>query len=236
VVRQASESIMRETQKPKLVKGDGRLADTIETHPCYATIGVSRVSGRQILFGSDFEHQHYMIVRIRSAELVRGVSNDHVHSNREYIEVALSESQWATFVSSPNMSGVPCTLIRKDGKLIPELPELPDRRSQFTKELKDRLELSKQSMSELVDQIKDLKVSDKQKKALLSTLHTAQMNLIGNVEFVEEQFREHVERNIEAAKQEINAYMASALQRAGLDALTSADSLIRMLDDGQAKP
>ena len=50
---------------------DGTYDDSVETHPAYAQIGVHRVSGRTRLYGSDFEHQHWMTVTVRRSELRR---------------------------------------------------------------------------------------------------------------------------------------------------------------------
>ena len=64
--------------------------------------------GSTNLYDSDFRHNHYMTITIRASELHRDLNRDWHFGRNELIEVALTESQWATFVSAPNMgSGLP---------------------------------------------------------------------------------------------------------------------------------
>jgi len=92
-------------------KGPGNADEAVEQHPAYAQIGANRVSGGAYLYGSDFKHQHYITIQIHDSELHRQLSGDRAHSKRRLIEIAMSEAQWATFVSSLNQGGgVQCTL------------------------------------------------------------------------------------------------------------------------------
>ncbi|KKL96942.1 hypothetical protein LCGC14_1839510, partial [marine sediment metagenome] len=99
-----------ESQEPTIeVTKDDPINDTVERHPAYAQIGAMRVSGSHgaYLYGSDFRHQHYIMIQIHDSVLHRSLSGDRAHSGKRLIEVALSEAQWATFVSSLNQgSGV----------------------------------------------------------------------------------------------------------------------------------
>jgi hypothetical protein len=86
------------------------------THPSWAMIGASRVShsaGGSALFDSDIRHQHTVTVSISTASRRRDLNRDWLHAEREFVEVEMSEAQWASFVSSMNAgSGVPCTIRR----------------------------------------------------------------------------------------------------------------------------
>ena len=50
--------------------------ETREQHPSFGMANFSRVSGQANLFGSEFSHQHYMILTICEAERLRHLSND----------------------------------------------------------------------------------------------------------------------------------------------------------------
>src|SRR5687767_12050919 len=102
----------REYEKPTTTKRVGRTdRGTTESHPAYGQISASRVSGSINLYGSDFRHNHYVIVSIHRSVLDRDLSHDWPFPRQEIIEVALSESQWAHFVSSLNAgSGAQCTI------------------------------------------------------------------------------------------------------------------------------
>lgn len=205
---------MRERIQP--VREDGGSHDDYkETHPSYGKIGGSRVSSTpgESLFGSDFTHRNYIVIRIAHASLRRGVSNDWIHGNDQIIEVALSEAQWATFVSSLNMGdGVPCTLQYIAGEgLVPGIEPITDRRDQFNEEVGETLRDALTSLEELRDAAPTKKLRDK--------AETAIMQLRSNLPFVVREFDSHAETTVERAKMEVNAYVTSAIQRAGLQAL-----------------
>lgn len=189
--------------------------DTVTTHPAFAQIGASRVSGNAALYDSDFRHQHYMTISIRRSELHRGLNRDWHFGREEIIQVALTEAQWATFVSSPNMSsGVPCTLQHLHGKTIPGLPNPSERIDQFKEEMEARL-------ARTIRRIDDL-IAGAKTKAQAEAMRMLKQELLSNLPFIAKQFAEHMETTTEKAKQEIHGYMTSVLQRAGLEALTGS--------------
>lgn len=203
-------------------KGHGP-GDTTETHPAYAQIGAGRVSGQTNLYGSDFTHHHYVCIRIKGSVLHRGLSNDWPHAREEYIEVAMSEAQWATFVSTMNSGeGVQCTLERRNGVMIDGIEHPPSRKHQFTKEMAEHLQEVKDRVKKLEDQINDSKMPAGTKKELLNNVHHVRMGLGSNLKFVGDMFGEHMEKTTEKAKIEVNAFMESRIHRAGLAALQGA--------------
>lgn len=204
-------------QEPVRVKrGD----EEIETHPAYAMIGASRVSGITRLFGSEFTHEHYVTIRICAAELHRSLSRDWHFGRNEYIEVSLSEAQWASFVSSMNCgSGVPCTLNHLDQVPVPEISGQVKPKTTFKAELAERLKMVTDALEDLKRQISELKLSGKAQSVLLSSLECATRNLTPNLSFVADQFIEHMENTTEKMKIEVGAYIQSAIMRTGIEAL-----------------
>lgn len=212
---------------PNTLPGKRSLHDTQESHPAYAQIGCSRVSATPgtVLYGSDFRHGHYMTITIRRSTLNRGLNHDWPHGHDELIEVALSESQWASFVSTPNSGlGTQCTLqYYQPQGMIPGIPDPPDRTDQFTKE-------ARQDMDEALAAIKDLRaaidtvpgLSQKQKRLLSEGAHTAERRLTDSLPFVARSFGEHVERTTDKAKTEVHAYVENVIRRTGIEALSAA--------------
>jgi hypothetical protein len=203
-------------------KGPGGDDSTETSHPAFAQIGVSRVSGQINLLDSEFAHNAYMVVRITPTTLMRNLSRDWFFGGRvPYIEVAMSESQWATFVSSPNIGdGAPCTVQYLNGQPVPQIPRITDRKSQFRNEVAKDLEEMVAATDELSELIDSLGLP-KGKAALLKNKATfIRRTLTGSIPFVAEQFDEHMENAVENAKQEIHGYMGGVLQRAGLEAIT----------------
>jgi hypothetical protein len=230
----------RTYQDPVVTKepGPGRDMQEVIAHPAFAVIGASRVNSTgHTLFQSEFKHQSFITIRIKGARVARGLSNDRITSaadtNLPYIEVDLSESQWATFVSSMNVGeGVPCTMTyRRDVGYIPQIPEPPERKEQFTSEMRETLQDSIEHLKKIEKALEGAKITGKLRDELMGHVRMAKQEIQSNMPFVEKQFAEHVENTVESAKQEIHGYMVGQLQRAGLTALAGNGNLPLQLDD-----
>lgn len=200
---------------------------TITTHPAFAQIGASRVTGAAYLYGSDFTHHAYMTVTIRRSQLHRDLSRDWHYATDELIQVALTEAQWATFVSSPNVgTGVPCTLDHFDGRRVPELPPPPERTKQFKAEIDDKLRASLAEVEAALRDVDGLGLSKAKGGIIKDRLNAVIRELHGNLPFVAEQFSEHAEETVEKAKAEVHGYMVDAIQRAGMEAIAGGGPLL----------
>lgn len=212
----------RPVQATKLERTLGAAThDSVETHPAFGIIGASRVSGRAVLFGSDFEHQHFLIIRISRAVLHRGLSNDWHHAREELIEVALSEAQWATFVSTLNVGdGVPCTLDAVAGEQMPGIQAPTARHEQFKQEANEAIIECTAAMKDALDLLAEMGGGEKSKTGKVAErVRWAQRSLTDALPWVAQQFGEHMEAVTEKAKVEISAYMHATIARAGLRAL-----------------
>ncbi len=187
--------------------------DTREEHPAYAMVGASRVTGNAQLAGSDFRHQNYIVVRLSKAHLSRSLSNDRWFAEKRIVEFAMSEAQWATFVSSLNVGmGVPCTLQFTEGAgSVPRIEPLDDREKVFRKEVAETMLDAMSALQKAHDEAPTKKLKEHIAKAM--------QEIKLNIPFVVKQFDEHMEKTIEAAKVEVNAYITGAVQRAGLEHL-----------------
>lgn len=206
---------MKTVQEPKLVEKDRLHGDTYE-HPAFGQIRVNRVSGHAHLFGSDFTHQHYVIVEIETCQLVRSLNHDRYHGDKPLIRVAMSEAQWAAFVSSMGRSGPPCTIERLGFEGIPQLPPPQDRAKQFGGEMKGKLH---KVLARLDEAIAGAKTKAQEKE-----LRGIRQELTANLEFIAGSFDEHMENTVEAAKGEIHGYIQNQIERAGLQVLTGGQA------------
>lgn len=213
MAREVVEPVQTQTEKDRI-----RI-----THPAFGQIGASRVSGQANLYGSDFSHQHYVTITLSASEVDRHLSNDWHHPKNELFEVALSEAQWATFVSSMNIGGgVPCTIqhtMMATRGYTPALPDPPDRREQFAKELAENMVDAKAALEELEIMIMESKLSGVHQKAMRDKLRRANAEIGSSSKFVADQFDEHMEKTVEKAKVEVNAYATRTIMAAGLDRL-----------------
>lgn len=219
---------MRNIEEPTTVMNDSphRKDETVTTHPAFAQLSVSRVTGHTNLFDSDFSHNAFMVIRVAACELHRNLSSDwHYGDHQPMIEVALSEAQWATFVSSPNMAGVPCTLQSFDKKQVPQLPPPASRTEQFSSEMKRDADDTVAACKELDDLIDSLGLPKGKAEALRAKSRTIAAKVTSSMPFVADQFEEHMENVVEKAKAEVHGYMGGVLQRAGLQALAGGVAL-----------
>ena len=212
----------RNIEEPCTIASDGRISETTTLHPAYAQIGACRVSGGHTnLYASDFTHNAFMTISIRRSEMHRGLNRDWHFGREEYIEVALSESQWATFVSAPNIgSGVPCTLQYRNGQAVPGLPEPKSRVDQFGGEVLTRLNGCLEGIDKALEELQASGLSKVKQDKLGAAFRAAKQEIKSNLPFVAQQFSAHMEDTVEKAKQEVHGYMLSTLQRAGLESLT----------------
>lgn len=221
---------MRAIEQPVTIKSESRLDESVTTHPAYAQIGASRVSGHANLYDSDFSHQNFITITIRRSEKYRSLNRDWHFGRNELIEVMLSEAQWATFVSTPNVgSGVPCTLNHIAGEAVPQLPNAPDTRSLFKTEMKEMVAELQSDLSNLAKEL-DGPLGKKKVDELRKSLELLSGRLTGSTGFVADQFDEHIEHTIEKAKIEVNAYVTNLVQRTGIDAIQNGSVPILLQD------
>lgn len=203
----------------------GNKEDTLgqyETHPAYGQISVGRVQGHAFLYGSEFPHQHYVTVKISRSQLNRSLSRDWHFGKDEIIEVALTEAQWATFVSSFNQgAGVPCTIERMQGVgLVPRIPQ-PKRTEKFKAEFAEDLGEIEKTLRDTLAKLEAGSTGLSKKKAdeLLGPVRRALQTVNSSIPFLNEQFEEHMEETIEKSKVEVEGYLNARVLRLGQVAL-----------------
>ena len=214
--------------KPTRTPGDGVHTDYQEEHPAYAMIGASRVSATPgaELFGSDFLHGNYVTISVKRARLDRGLSSDWHHGHgTDLIEVAVSEAQWATFVSAMNVGdGVPCTLRYIEGQSVPGIErDQGGRREQLNDEVRQTLADALTALEALRDDAPSKKYREKVESAI--------QQIKSNLPYVARQFDKHAENTVEKAKMEVNAYVTQTLQRAGMTAIGRAAPILLTTDE-----
>lgn len=228
---------MKGEQSPVIVEesGRGRHNEQRITHPAFGQISVTRgsVGGRGLnLYDSDFGHNEVISIEIKHSELNRGLSRDWHHPRGEIVHLTMSAAQWATFVSSFNVGGgVPCTLTWEKG--VGGIPGIPavDRAATYKHDMKSTTNEAVTQLKKLRKEVEESGLSKKKQDALLSTLHQAEMAVGSSIEFVRDQFDEHIENVIEKSKVEVENYLTSRIQRSGLAALQKAETQILALDD-----
>ena len=221
----------KDYEKPTRIERDDVFDKYEEEHPAFAMIGASRVQGtHHALFGSDFEHQHFITITIKGARVIRDLSSDWYSTAGlpTYIEVSMSMYQWAEFISTLNVGdGVPCTIefIGGEGH-IPAIDKVEDRRQQLREEVSD-------TQADAIKAIEALRDAAPNKK-LRDLAETALREMRSNLPFVAKQFDEHAEKTVARAKVEIETYITNAIHRAGVAALSGGQPPFKVLSEGEA--
>jgi hypothetical protein len=216
------------TPVPEPVKRDPLHGDTYE-HPSFGVIQASRFTGggRRPMFGSKILHDGSgrVAVEIKGADYGRGLHNDWIHgkSGDTIVRVEMTESQWASFISSPNQQSVPCTITaRRDGKFVSvEDPPFFEIIDQFSMELHEKMARLKEDSKQIAVMLETLIDGKGAPKADLKAIRTKVLTTLeylpGNLDFMKRQFEEAMESTVEEAKLEIETHISRTLANLGLE-------------------
>lgn len=214
---------MSKVEEPVTRVNDNRNDDTITTHPSFAQLASYRVTAGgngTALYGSDFSHNSFIAIEISASELHRGLNRDWHHSKNNLVRIHLSESQWATFVSSVGQGGgVPCTMTSFNGKDIADLPPPVTRKNQYKQELSEDINNIIEKMALITANVDGTTLSKAKKQEINNGLAEIKRFLVSTFPYMQQSFDKHMESTIEKAKQEIHGFMNVMLQRAGMNAI-----------------
>jgi hypothetical protein len=211
---------MESTTKKSHIE-DGKVYE----HESYGAVTVSRCSGRGYLFGSDAEHQHFVRVEIRHAEMHRTLSHDWVSSSSRMpvCDLFMTEAQWARFVSSfGDGTGTPCTLRSIDGRQLEKTPEPTHFTSEFRDEIKKTVGKAAETLKELLKTLKESNLPGNktlnkgEQKVLIEGLEHAVMAINSNLPYVEKCFDETMENKMSEALIEFEGITQQRLRDIGI--------------------
>lgn len=212
--------------EPKVFEsGCGTSGEQRIVHPAFATIGISRISGMADLFGSYVGHQHYISLRISPATLYRDGYSERVHGGIDrYIEVAMSEAQWAAVIGSANVgSGVPCTLqhLSDPGEWyrgIPRLPQQQKAAERMSEQARDMVARSRERAKAALARLEPLiaKLPKKDQAAMQGIIDTLAGESKANLEFQHKCLTETQEKLVSEAKVNIDAMVQHVAARFGV--------------------
>lgn len=209
--------------------------DEETSHPSYGTIGWHRVSGqRENLFMSSLTHNTWVELEIRGAAKVRRDYHETVYHSvgqGNVVTVAMSEAQFAQFITSPNQgTGAPCTITRRGNTSVPQCP--PDEQMiQFRKELLEDAKAVTEGAKEtlkVIDQMlsqKTLKKGDLHEvRAQVAAL---QSNVEANMPFLVKQFNEYMDGVFHDAVAALEGHIHQRLESVGLEHLQNETKMIK---------
>lgn len=218
------------------------LEGEMESHPAFGLAHFSRVSfgggskRERRLFGSSIDSLGAIKLTISQARVKHSLGSDHYYDDKEIIEVEMTESQFASLISTLNQgSGVPCTIRHIQMKRMPELPESKVEAIKIRDTFHERLAAWKKQMNTITDEIDAitakkgaLTIAEKERiKELTTTLVHKMKDSSG---FLLDQFNESMTGVVAEAKTEIEGFINSAIQKTGLQALQGKAGMLLGLD------
>lgn len=210
-----------------------------DVHPAFGSITANRIfygPPGAVLFDSDTRHGHTVRITLTRATRKRDLNRDRIDRGVQVLsEVEMSEAQWASFVSSMNTSGVPCTIrATESDSLVPDLPHDP-RLAQSMEEVKTAAATTfglVQAAMAAHDELPKTATA-KEKRAAIDAIRNAVRQAQANLAFTAESMNKYAEDVVQRARADVEAMV---LQKAGQLGLTpgQAHGLVELpLLDGE---
>lgn len=204
----------------------------MEKHPSYGLLAFSRVSGGEsTLFGSSIKHNERIRMEVKRARIDRHLNNDWFHeSGPPIIEAEMSYAQFAEAITSMNMgTGIPITLVREQGKGIPQT-DFVNKRLQFEQEFEQSMGELEERISQLTEKAEDIltnkkTVSKGDRDVILKELRSVKQQVAANLPFVQSQFNEQMDKTVQAAKSEVEAFTMRKVTELGLSSIEQLKNL-----------
>jgi hypothetical protein len=216
-----------------------------ESHPSFGVIGWSRqttVGGGPgaNLFGSDLKHGNLIAIHVSTASRERSLSNSWIFEDKKIVEVVMSASQFADFLTTPNQgSGVPCTIRHNPPEYNIEYPSHQTEKELHGDEFKETLEGIEHQGREIKRRMKEMSVGGTiKKKEFNDLMHDAEMMIQdyhSNLPYVLESFERSMEKTVSSGKAEIENYIESRIRERGVEALTEDFQAPQLVDKKKTK-
>lgn len=197
--------------------------ENITTHPSFAQIKAARVHSSKpvAMYGSAIRHGHYIILEISESEEHRQLNRYWHHDRKQIIQVRMSETQFAQFVTSLNIGGgTTCTIERRDGKGVEEPPYV-DRTQLVKTEFEKHAKLVAKTLANAEARMAELlkpgaKVTKAELTLLKEDIERAAREIGSNMPYMSDSFEEAMAETVGEAKGTIEAFMMDAAAKAGL--------------------
>lgn len=196
--------------------------DGWETHPAFGSITAHRITSNPgaVLFDSEIRHTAFVRVSISPMQRKRDLSRDWLHpDSHPLVEVDMSEAQWASFVSSMNTSGVPCTIrVTESDWNVPGL-EFEARLALSAAETKSAAQKAFSEIEEAMAALESLpsNAGVKARKEAMRRLHYAIEHAPANIEFAAQSLTKHTENVVQKARADIEAMVVTHAQKLGVE-------------------
>lgn len=196
-----------------------------ETHESYGLISLSRISSSKgmNLFGSAIQHGNYIALRIAEAIKYRDLNRDRYMPGKQLIEVLLSPTQFAEFITTMNIgSGVPCTIQNLHGRRMPECPDVQQREifeEEFEKSAREAVSEAHTLLESLKKTFAKASVGKGDREQIIKDVERVVMMVESRLPWIQQSFNEAMDHAVVSAKGEVEAFVTDKIQSLGIDAL-----------------
>lgn len=187
-----------------------RSGDVVTTykHPSFGSIKLFKYTGRVKQFMSPVDTHGGMRIEICTAELQQHDGSDHVYSRELILDLHMSHTQFAEFITSAgDGSGTPITIRSFDGASIQPI-ELPTYMERLVEERKDRMREAKEGLHALMEELAPIMtgtgpLAAGMKKDVWGKMQLLIRELDSTPEFIIDQMKEHLDMAMVHGKNEI---------------------------------
>lgn len=196
-------------------------------HPAYGLMQINKVTGRGRFFGSHIESQNFFTLTISQASARDGQFGDtHYSAEEQIIQVNISPAQFVELITSMNHGvGIPCTINRLGVTSVEELPEDEATGEQkaigmFQDKIKTYFDVSlKKSIDKAELLLNKKRVTKGDLKDIVEELYFLRQNMKDNFPWYMEQIQEASDKIVTSAKIEVESFVTTIIQKAGLEAI-----------------
>lgn len=197
------------------------LEDTDKCHPSYGILSISRIHSNkgQPLVGSSIRHSTLIKVEVSRSYKDRSLHADHYHQSEHIVELYLSPTQFTDVLTNMNTSGVPCTLTCVNGE-NQEKYEGDHVYETFVDEFKADVQSVLGTTSRLMKKVEAKlkapgRISRADRDSIAADLYKIEQDIRSSMPFVQKQFNRQVDRTINEAKSEIEAFQQGTILALG---------------------
>lgn len=211
--------------------------DEYERHPSYGMIQINRVSaargdgGGINLFGSAMRHGHFFALRITDGERSHNLGSDMYTTvgGLPHVEIYLSPAQFVSMITTMNHGqGVPCTINRIGSESIEDCPPQETEGERIRKAFKEEVLETAAKLAVMLseaDEVLNKKAIGKADRGILrGIIHKAKRFFDDHAPFAADQFEHATDKLTAKAKAEVEDFITTAIQRAGIKSLTGGES------------
>lgn len=181
-------------------------------HESFGTIILTnKYGGERALFGSSIPHSETICISIHRAEETRMLNYDSYTPKEQMIEIEMSRSQFADFITSAGKgTGTPCTILYNNGKRMEECPFTPkaEEHKQEFKEHQTEIRSELTEFEKLISEITNKNsFTKKDKQNLIRAFSHIKSQILSNSEYQVQMFAEQMEKMAHETKTELEAML-----------------------------